>query len=121
MRAALRWFNDLPIERKLLLTSVIPIIALVLLSIATYQSVQAFSDDEEQLNNIYLVQRRAAEYMRLIVDLETGFRGYVLTRQPRYLQPFRHASDHLPNVGDSLEEMVSGRGPQHALVREVRV
>lgn len=120
MRTPLQVFSDLPIERKLLLTSIIPILALLLLSLATYRSVQKFSDDEEQLNNIYLVQRRAAEYMRLVVDLETGFRGYVLTGQPRYLKPFRDASDHLSLVGDSLTDMVHSRGRQHQLIREVR-
>src|SRR5688572_4017433 len=120
MRRMLRLYNNLPIERKLLLTSVIPIVTLILLSLVTYHSVQTFSDDEEQLNNIYLVQRRAAEYMRLIVDLETGFRGYVLTRQESYLNPYRTAQDRILTVGDSLEQMVHSRDEQLELIRQVQ-
>ena len=76
-----RLFNNLPIERKLLLVSVIPLTALMLLSDVTYHSVQTVERDEEQLNRLYLTQKSAAQYMRLIVDLETSFRGYVLTLQ----------------------------------------
>src|SRR5919202_91836 len=120
MGGLLRLFNNLPIARKLLLTSVIPIVALIVLSVLTYESFQAFSDDEEQLNTIYLVQRRAAEFMRLVVDLETGFRGFVLTGQEPYLNPYREASERIPIVGDSLGDMVAGREPQESVMRDVR-
>src|SRR5438093_8387234 len=121
MSRPFRLFSNLPIQRKLLLTSVVPVLAVVLLSLVTYRSVQTFSDDEEQLNNIYLVQRRAAEYMSLMGDLNAGFRAYVLTRQEAFLHPYRIAHDHILNVGDSIEQMVSDRKPQHDLIREVQL
>src|SRR5437867_12818860 len=85
MPHAFRLFSNLPIQRKLLLTSMIPVLAVVVLSLVTYRSVQTFSDDEEQLNSIYLVQRRVAEYMSLMGDLNDGFRGYVFTLQEAFL------------------------------------
>lgn len=106
MRRLLRLFNDLPIARKLFLASAIPVLTVVLLSLVTYRSVETFSDDEGELNKIYLAQRLAAEYLRLVVDLETGFRGFVLTGQERYLYPYRTAQDHIRNVGVSLEDKV---------------
>ncbi|MGH7229336.1 MAG: ATP-binding protein [Nitrospiraceae bacterium] len=121
MQPTFRLFSNLPIQRKLLLTSMIPVLAVVLLSLVTYRSVQTFSDDEEQLNSIYLVQRRAAEYMSLMGDLNAGFRAYVLTRQEAFLQPYRIAHDHILDVGDSIEQMVSDRKPQHDLIREVQL
>ncbi len=121
MQPTFRLFSNLPIQRKLLLTSMIPVLAVVLLSLVTYRSVQTFSDDEEQLNSIYLVQRRAAEYMSLMGDLNAGFRAYVLTRQEAFLQPYRIAHDHILDVGDSIEQVVSDRKPQHDLIREVQL
>jgi len=120
MPQALRWLSNLPIRRKLLLASILPILAVMLLSLVTYLSVQAFSEDEEQLNSIYLVQRKAAEYMRLVLDMQAGFRGYVLTRQESFLSPYRQAEDHVLAVGDSLASMVSGREPQHQAVLQVQ-
>lgn len=120
MRRLVTWLSNLPIERKLLLTSVIPVVAIILLSAITYHSVQTFSEDAEQLDNIYLTQRKAAEYMQLALDLQVGFRGYVLTQQERFLDPFRQAETHVLLVGNSLAMMVSGRDAQHRAVLEVQ-
>lgn len=115
-----RLFNDLPIGRKLFLASVIPVLTVMILSIVTYRSVVTFSEDEGELNNIYLAQRLAAEYLRLVVDLETGFRGFVLTKQEKYLYPYRTAQDHILNVGESLKEKVQSKQEQRALVAKVQ-
>ncbi len=113
-----RFFNDLPIARKLLLTSIIPLIALIFLSITTYRSVQTFSQDEEQLDSLYVTQKTAAQYVRLIVDLETGFRGYVLTEQVRYLRPYHIAREDIFAAGRDLEQKVSGEQQQQ--IKEVQ-
>ena len=108
-----RLFNNLPIHRKLLLASAIPLSALMLLSLITFQSVELFSIDEEHLNNLYVTQKTAAQYMRLVVDLETGFRGYVLTQQDRYLRPYRVAQEGIGVVGQDLEQRISGEPRAH--------
>ena len=115
-----RLFNNLPIERKLLLVSVIPLTALFLLSAVTYQSVQTVERDEEQLNRLYLTQNSAAQYMRLIVDLETSFRGYVLTLQSPYLRPFRTAQEGIFSVGEELARLVSDEVPHRSQFLEVQ-
>lgn len=115
-----RFFNNLPIERKLLLTSVIPLIALVLSTVLTYRGVRTFADDEEQLNRVYLTQRTASEYMRLVLELNSGFRGYVMTRQDGFLEPYRLAHDHIASVGDQLEELLRDHAPQAGIVHEVQ-
>jgi PAS domain S-box-containing protein len=120
MRWLLRLLSDLPIARKLFLASVIPVLTVVVLSILTYRSVVTFSEDEGELNNIYVAQRLAAEYLRLVVDLETGFRGFVLTKQEKYLYPYRTAQDHIRNVGSALEEKVQSQQEQRALVAKVQ-
>lgn len=114
-------FRHLSITWKLLLASLIPVLTLIVLSVLTYQSVQTFSDDEERLNNIYFAQRRAAEYMRLTVDLETGFRGYVLTKQDRFLRPYRLAQTHILEIGRSLLSSVPDSSPQSRLLATIQM
>ena len=109
-----RRFNNLPIEKKLLLVSVIPILTLGVLSIVTFNSVQTFSRDEDRLNQVYHVQTTAADYLRLIVDLETGFRGFVLTLQPKFLNPYHAAKQRVLQVGRTLAQMVEHDKEQHA-------
>jgi hypothetical protein len=50
-----RFFNNLPIERKLLLTSVIPLIALVLSSVLTYRGVRTVSAPLPMMRNSSIV------------------------------------------------------------------
>ena len=119
MRWLLRFLSDLAIARKLFLASVIPVLAVMALSVLTYRSVVTFSEDEGELNKIYLAQRLAAEYLRLVVDLETGFRGFVLTKQEKYLYPYRTAQDHILNLGTSLEDKVQDNPEQRALIVRV--
>ncbi len=112
--------SNLPIARKLFLASVIPALTILILSILTYRSVTTFSDDEGQLNDIYYSQRLASEYLRLIVDLETGFRGFVLTGQEHYLFPYRTAQDHVLNLGRTLEAKVFQYEDQQALIASIQ-
>ena len=113
-------FTNLPISRKLLLVSLIPILTLGGLSLITYHSVQTFAEDEDRLNHVYHVQTTAAEYLRLIVDLETGFRGFVLTKQPKFLQPYLAAKQRVLTVGQSLDYMVENYEEQHIVVEHAQ-
>ena len=91
-----------------------------LLSLVTYMSVQTFSHDEDRLNHVYHVQSASAEYMRLVVDLETGFRGFVLTKQPQFLQPYLAAQKRVLAVGLSLKQMVINNPDQHLLIENAQ-
>ncbi|MBA5867222.1 MAG: PAS domain S-box protein [Nitrospira sp. CR1.3] len=116
-----RLFNDLPIARKLLLTSLIPLAAFLVLGLDTYRNLESLTEHEEQLDRVYVAQRAAAEYMRLIVDYETGFRGYVMTRQDAYLIPSRNAHQHLPSVEQALLNLIRRHKPQYEAVEHARL
>jgi len=103
-------FNNLPIHHKLRTISAIPLASLILVSLVTLSNVQTFSEAEERLNNLYLTQKAAAEYMRLVVDLETGFRGYVLTGNESDLEPYQHALTDIRVVEKELNNrLIEGR------------
>jgi signal transduction histidine kinase len=62
----------------------------------------------------------ANQLERLVVDLETGVRGFVITGQDRFLQPWRAARAALPGVSRSLERLTAGsvqEGRAQALAR----
>lgn len=86
-----RFLDDLPIIPKLLLIPTIPFLSLILFSGMLYLDVQSVLQDEERLNNLYLVQKTTAEYMRLVIDLENTFRGYAISEDDRYLRPYEEA------------------------------
>jgi CHASE3 domain sensor protein len=53
---------------------------------------------------------------RLVVDLETGQRGFVITGQERFLQPWRDAQVAFPAEASNLEQLVSDNPERQARV-----
>ena len=116
----INFFLNLPIAKKLLFVSGVPVLAVLILSLVTYKSVQTFTLDEDRLNDVYHVQSASSELMRLVVDLETGFRGYVLTHRPQFLQPYLAAKQRVMALGNSLRQMVGHAESQRLLLESVQ-
>jgi signal transduction histidine kinase/CHASE3 domain sensor protein len=54
-----------------------------------------------------------------VLDLETGARGFALTREERFLAPWRSARAALPRQMESLGTLVSDNPAQASLAREI--
>ena len=56
---------------------------------------------------------------RLVVDLETGQRGFVITGQERFLQPWQAARAAFPEQARTLEGLVAGNPEQQRRARQL--
>jgi signal transduction histidine kinase/CHASE3 domain sensor protein len=56
---------------------------------------------------------------KLLLDLETGARGFALTREERFLQPWRAGRSALPRQMERLTALVARDPAQHALAEEM--
>jgi len=54
-----------------------------------------------------------------VLDLERGQRGFILTRQPRFLMPWQQAREELPREERALLQLVGSDSAQQARVREI--
>ena len=61
----------------------------------------------------------ANEVERLIVDLETGVRGFVLTREEGFLEPWDAARRSLPARAAALERLSAGNPEQERTARQI--
>ncbi|MFY0582024.1 sensor histidine kinase [Cystobacter fuscus] len=57
---------------------------------------------------------------QLLVDRETGLRGYLLTGKPVFLEPYQTAGRELPAVVDALEQSLADEPEQRAWMKELR-
>ena len=69
------------------------------------QRTGAFNDNVERGQRIRLA---AVEVMTLAVDAETGQRGFLLTAQPAYLEPYTNSVTRLPEQLDELTRLTAG-------------
>jgi signal transduction histidine kinase len=56
---------------------------------------------------------------RLVLDLETGLRGFVITGDDRFLEPWNLATAALPNQSGSLERLVADNPEQQARAKRI--
>ena len=63
--------------------------------------------------------RTVSELLQGVVDLETGVRGYALTADPSFLEPYESAQPHIAASLVSLRELVRDRPEQLARVDRV--
>jgi signal transduction histidine kinase len=54
-----------------------------------------------------------------VIDLETGVRGFVITRQERFLEPWTKARAAIPAETRRLAALVNGRDPARRVVRDL--
>src|SRR3954449_419534 len=74
-----------------------------------FQSVRNATREEQRAQSAV---NTATQVEKLVLDLETGTRGYVLTGDERFLQPWRAAQRQLPGELAVLRSRVGGDAPQ---------
>lgn len=63
---------------------------------------------------------QANQTLKLLVDLETGLRGYLVTGRRDYLEPYERAAPQIGPALDKLQSLVSDNPSQVERIREVR-
>ena len=76
------------------------------LLVHAFHSVTEATDAEERAETSVLAASRVE---KLVVDLETGARGYVITHDPAFLEPWRSARRELPTQSRELLAAAPGQ------------
>jgi len=58
--------------------------------------------------------------LRLVVDAESGQRGYLITDDPVYLEPYREATSQIEARLTNLDNLTKNSAPQQQKMRELR-
>jgi len=82
------WFRDLPLRWKLLLTVALPLLLIALQSAFTYRTVQENLETGTWVAHTHQVIDSANEALLSLVNMETAFRGFLLTGNDDFLAPY---------------------------------
>ena len=88
------WMRRVAISASLLL-----VLAAIVASLFVVRSVD---NQLTELTNAYEVRRQARELMIALVDAETGQRGYMISRDTAYLEPYNAAVTRLSGTYEAL-------------------
>ena len=84
-----------PSHRKLLLTLTAGLVLSLGVAVYSYHSAVVYERLTGQVQHTYEVKTQLSSVLRLLLDAETGQRGYLLTGDPLYLQPYQEAASEI--------------------------
>ena len=112
-------FRRLSVHRKMMLilgVTMVPVVGLVTMYLIT---VQQFAAAEHDVDRLLAVQVQTQEIVAQIVEVQRGFRGFVLTRNEKFLDPLYAAEEGLDPAIHRFKEMVRDDPEQHQRALEI--
>lgn len=76
------------------------------------------TDTSRTVTHSHEVLEHTANVLSVLKDAETGQRGYVITGEESYLEPYNNAVESLPAVMRELRELTSGSASQQKRIDE---
>jgi PAS domain S-box-containing protein len=107
--------------RQILITTVLlPLVLLLFLALVLAWQIQRTLREQRRIDHTDRITAQLNELERLVVDQETGLRGYQLTRDATTLEPYQNAEGQLHATLDRLLLLVREDPDQLRRLRQVR-
>jgi PAS domain S-box-containing protein len=110
-RLVRRW-DDLPLRSKGMAVIAIPVVPLILSAILFLGSGRSARSAQEWVSHTLEVKGAIATVLSLMVDAESGVRGFLLTRDADALVPFTNATAVLPYETERLRTLTADNQAQ---------
>jgi PAS domain S-box-containing protein len=104
----------------LVITVLLPLVLLLLLALVLAWQIQRTLREQRRIDHTDRITAQLNELERLVVDQETGLRGYQLTRDSNALAPYQDAEGALHQTLDRLLVLVREDPDQLQRLREIR-
>jgi len=114
------WFN-LPLIQKGMTVIIIPLFSILLSLVALYIFQQQRQDLGQWITRAFQAGARIQGIVTLLVNADNGSRGFLLTRQPDYLEPLNNAELQLTGRLNTLRLTVPDSASQLRRVDKVDV
>jgi len=95
----------MPLRKKIRSGYIIAFVLLVISYFFIFQSVWNVQKEYDWLTNSYRAENRIREMRSSIVETETGVRGYHITKDKAFLNPFQETQDHISSLYNDLKTL----------------
>ncbi|HEU5290578.1 MAG TPA: CHASE3 domain-containing protein [Cyclobacteriaceae bacterium] len=110
----------LHVENRVLFGFLGTAVVLAVLGVFSFSSTQRLIDTARLLSHATRVINKAEQVVKAIVDIETGQRGFVITGDEKFLEPFYESAENLNSYLNTLDSLTSQNPLQQAKVIELR-
>jgi PAS domain S-box-containing protein len=102
----------LTLERQIPLVFTIAVLLLIIVAFFAYRSTNSLTESLNSEKHTQEVLLRLDETLILIIDVETGGRGFLLTGEESYLEPYNNALQKISGNLAQLHNLVAGNPKQ---------
>ena len=95
----------MPLRKKIRSGYIIAFVLLMISYFLIFQSVWNVQKEYDWVTNSYRAENKIGELKNSIVEAETGVRGYYITKDKAYLQPFHKTQDYLSSIYSELKTL----------------
>jgi len=106
-------------NRLLVRLLALPVASLSVIALLLGLGLQDVQRSARAVDQSDLITAHANRLVQLMVDEETGLRGYLLTKDPLFLQPFHNADDQLDPEFDTLFSLLKERPKQTVRLKNI--
>ncbi|KAB8330399.1 GAF domain-containing protein [Scytonema tolypothrichoides VB-61278] len=107
-------------RRRLTSTIALPIILLLSLSGVSIWQIARLLEAMQWVDHTDQVIAQANRTQKLLLDQETGLRGYLLSGEPEFLEPYQQASLLINPAFDKLGHLISDNPTQSQRLKQIR-
>ena len=107
------------LTRRLAAVAVLAAIGVALVVGLLLRSTVGLSDAQQAANRSERILTAVARTEKLVIDLETGLRGWLITGQERFLEPYRRSTREVPEAVIRLGRAVTGNAAQRDRVDRI--
>ena len=86
-------FHQLQTRQKILLGFCVPLLLLIINAVVVYFSIGKLLDTSQWVQHTQRVISGGQELSKLMIDMETGERGFLITGKEPFLEPFHTAQN----------------------------
>ena len=109
------------LQNKIMAGSLLPIILVLILGYSSYENVKKMDDLAHWVDHTNIVLAQATAVEKLIIDLETGERGFLLTGKENFLEPFKTGKEKLGSAFSELSNLIGDNPAQVGKLNEIEI
>jgi signal transduction histidine kinase len=107
-------------KKILFQATILPIALSLFLSALFIQQVYSVLEENSKVRNSDNIINHAAEALKIVIDSETGFRGFIITNNPEYVEPWANGTKSFYKVTDDLIVLLKNDPAQAQEIQSIR-
>jgi signal transduction histidine kinase/CheY-like chemotaxis protein len=110
---------NLNIKNKILMGACLSLLLVVILAFIANHSIKSLVETAKWVEHTHQVLEHASQVEKLVVDMETGERGYLISGKEEFLKPYESGKQNLSGVLIKTKTLVSDNPEQTKRIDEI--